>query len=351
MLFSYSNPVFPDYFADPFVLQHAGGYYAFGTAPRTCPRERAIPVLYSDDLAHWTALGGALELLPECLDVPLFDRRHYWAPEVVERRGTFWMFYSCSAGRCDRDGLCVGSQRLRLATSKRPEGPFRDVGALFARDEFCIDPHPFCDPATGQWYLYFARNLTDRHGLPGTALWVVPLGDDMRPVGPASVVMRASADWHVYHRNAPAFGQMWKAWHTLEGPHIIVRDGRYYCLYSGGSWQGEGYGVGYGVADHPLGPWRDERAHEGASFLRSTADQRGPGHNSVVLGPDKQTSFVVYHAWDADHTARRMCIDPLVWSQDGRPHCDGPTRGTRSLWLGEPQHSILTRQREWDLAA
>ena len=50
----------------------------------------------------------------------------------------------------------------------------------------------------------------------------------------------------------------------------------------------------------------------------------GPGHNSVVLGPDGRTHFVVYHAWDPARTARRMCIDPLVFTADG-PRCLGPT--------------------------
>ena len=127
-------------------------------------------------------------------------------------------------------------------------------------------------------------------------------------------------------------GQVWDAWHTLEGPHVTFHNGRYYCFYSGGAWLGGGYGVGYGVADHPLGPWHDEWAHEGATVLQGVADSVvGPGHNSLVLGPDDQTLFMVYHAWDAEMTARRMCIDPLVWTSDGRPRCDGPSIETRCI--------------------
>jgi GH43 family beta-xylosidase len=58
----------------------------------------------------------------------------------------------------------------------------------------------------------------------------------------------------------------------------------------------------------------------------------GPGHNSVVIGPDGQTPFVVYHAWDLNRTARRMCIDPLLWTNDG-PKCDGPSVGERTVAL------------------
>ena len=43
-----------------------------------------------------------------------------------------------------------------------------------------------------------------------------------------------------------------------------------------------------------------------------------------MLGPDGETQFLVYHAWDAGGKARKMCIDPLVWTPDG-PVVDGPT--------------------------
>src|SRR5205085_5871374 len=41
---TYTNPVYADYFADPFVLRHEGRYYAYGTAPFST---RTIPALES----------------------------------------------------------------------------------------------------------------------------------------------------------------------------------------------------------------------------------------------------------------------------------------------------------------
>ena len=78
------------------------------------------------------------------------------------------------------------------------------------------------------------------------------------------------------------------------------------------------------MADHVLGPYR-EAEPSGPQVLRGVPGHvLGPGHNSVVLGPDGRTQFIVYHAWDPGRTARRMCIDPLVWTPDG-PRCAGPT--------------------------
>jgi GH43 family beta-xylosidase len=111
-------------------------------------------------------------------------------------------------------------------------------------------------------------------------------------------------------------------WHTLEGPFVRRRNGRYYCLYSGGSWEGPTYGVAYAVADHPLGPWLEQP--DVPPLLVTVPDQVvGPGHVSVTTGPTGG-DVLVYHAWDAGLSARRMCIDPLAWTDDG-PKLSGPT--------------------------
>ena len=314
----YANPVWPGYMADPFVLRSGGVYYAFGTAPRDERNGRHFRLLRSEDLAHWENLGGALTPL----DGP--GLTHYWAPEVAERDGTFYMYYS--AGGPSGDG-----HRLRVATADRPEGPFTDTGRLILPDEpFSIDASPFRDPQDGRWYLFFAKDFLDGDR-PGTGTAVIPLADDMVSLaGKMRTVVRASADWQIFERDRPWLGRAWEKWHTVEGPFCVFHEGLYYCLYSGSLWNGPDYGVGYGVAEHPLGPWRDASA-DGPSVLRGIPGEvLGPGHNSVVLGPDGRTEYVVYHAWDPEMTARRMCIDPLVWTPDG-PCCAGPTSTVQAV--------------------
>lgn len=314
----YRNPVWSEYLADPFVLRSGGLYYAYGTgSDEGNGRQRdgrVFPVLSSPDLVHWTSLGGALEPFSPARTV------NYWAPEIAEHNGTFYMYYAA-------DG------RLRVATATQPQGPFVDAGRdLFPDEPFTIDASPFRDPKDGRWYLFFAKDYFDERVGTGTA--VVPLADDMMtPAAAPRLVVRASSDWQIYERNRTWYEKVWPAWHTVEGPFVLEHEGRYYCLYSGGCWQGPDYGVSYAVADHPLGPYRDEWSHSGPAVLRGIPGKvLGPGHNSVVLGPDDRTQFVVYHAWDAAKTARRLCIDPLEWTPDG-PRCVGPTTEEQNLFL------------------
>ena len=320
MQLTYQNPVYPEYFADPFVMLVDGVYYAYGTGSGVLADGRAFPVLRSHDLVQWVPLGGALEL-PEGAASSMC-----WAPEVVERDGNFFLFYSSALGD-------EANHRLRVAVANNPSGPFRDTGGLLLPDEgFSIDAHPFRDPRDGQWYLFFAKDFFDER--VGTGIAVAPLANDMRSItGPAATVVRASADWQIYERNRTHYGQHWDAWHTVEGPFVQFHENRYYCFYSGGSWLTPQYGLSYAVADNVMGPYEDQWSAEGPAVLRGVPGKVvGPGHNSVVTGPDGRTPFVIYHAWDVAQTARRMCIDPLLWTADG-PRCDGPSFEVRTLEL------------------
>ena len=314
----YRNPVWPHYFADPFALRAGDGmYYAYGTAPPAADGKQ-FPVLRSPNLVQWEYVGHALAPVPGAV--------RYWAPEVAEKDGRYYLYYSATTSESDEH------HRLRVAVSDAPAGPFVDSGRMLMPDAgFTIDAHPFRDPRTGKWFLYYATDYT-ADAPHGTGLAVVPLGDDLVSVaGEPRIVVRASCPWHIYEKNRNYMGRVWDAWHCIEGPFVLFHDGRYYCLYSGGAWHTENYGLGYAVADDPLGPWHDEFAIHGPTVLKGIPGRvLGPGHNSVVIGPDGKTQFVVYHAWDTQRTARRMCIDPLFWTEHG-PKCDGPSTEPRTM--------------------
>ena len=307
---TYRNPVYDAYFADPFVLAVDGGYVAIGTG--AAMGDRVFQVLTSPDLITWTPHGGALDRVSPELG------SDYWAPEVAERDGRWYMYYSVGHGD-------VG-HHLRVAVADQATGPYRDQGVNLTPDEpFAIDPHPFRDD-DGTWYLFYARDVLAGDRV-GTMLAVDVLDDMTRLRGATQTVLEPSADWQLYLRGRRMYGRDYD-WHTLEGPFVRKHDGRYFCFYSGGSWQNDGYGVAYAGADHPLGPWSEPPE---TPRLLSTVPGKviGPGHNSVVTTP-AGADVIVYHAWDPELTARRMCIDPLRWSAEG-PSVEGPSTEPRSL--------------------
>jgi len=305
---TYTNPVYPRDLPDPFALRFNGVYYAFATG--RADDGRYFPILSSRDLVSWEAHAGALDPLE------LEGAEQYWAPEVAYSEGRFYMYYA--VGR-DADP----DHHLRLATAEHPLGPWTDAGVnLTPHEIFAIDAHPFRDPADGRWYLFYARDdLSPPYA--GTGVVVDELLAMDRLAGQPREVIRPYADWQVFELQRAIKKNL--DWYTVEGPFVLPVEGRYLCFYSGGRWENPNYGVAYALADHPLGPWLDDVNHPGPQVLTTSPGKViGPGHNSVITGPDLLTPYLLYHGWDPEGTARYPRIDLLRWNE-GRPACSGPT--------------------------
>jgi GH43 family beta-xylosidase len=330
---SYRNPVIGDYLGDPFVWQHEGRYFAIGTGREDATgmagdhsSASIFPLYVSTDLAHWTRTGKAL-VRPYATHGYTF-----WAPEVIFVEGVFYLYYSV--------GFEDTLHHLRVATSRQPLGPYLDAGVRLtslASCPFAIDPHPFHHD--GRYYLFYASDFLDERDergapvKPGTALVVQELDTMLTLVPGATTVLRARHPWQRFAADRPIYGSRYD-WHTLEGPCVVKHAGRFYCFYSGGRWDSERYGVDYAVADHPLGPYEESGAEAGPRVLRSVPGTwLGPGHNSVVCGPDGTTEYVFYHAWDPDFRRRQACVDALAWTSLG-PRVAGPSSTLESIALG-----------------
>ncbi len=315
----YKNPVYDEYFADPFVLHHEGQYYAYGTGPRS-PEGKAFPLLQSANLIDWQPKGWAL--VPAGGD-------DFWAPEVAFHAGVFYLYYSAH-------GINHHDHQLRVATSPHPLGPFEDAGRVLVPDQpFTIDPHPFKDE-DGQWYLFYSQDFLtiDDPYRVGTGIVVDRMLDMLTLAGQPRVVIRPHADWQLFKAERSMYGAVYD-WHTIEGAALRFHNGRYYCFYSGGAWERENYGISYVIAEKILGPYRLPADNPQLVLGSFPGHVIGPGHNSFTAWADGQ-EFIIYHAWDSNMTARRMCIDPLQW-HDSRPVVAGPT------WM--PQ--IVKKLSEW----
>jgi beta-xylosidase len=306
----HGNPVYGSYLADPFVWKSGDTYYAIGTGELEAKGQtvgKIFPIIHSTDFVQWQFASNAL-VRPE----PALGT-HFWAPEVTEADGKFYLYYS--VGHDDKN------HQLRVAISDSPQGPYEDCekALIDPRDcPFAIDPHVFRDD-DGQRYLFYARDFLDTaQGFrAGTGIAARRM-KSMTELGEReAIILRARSDWQRFQSNRPMYGRAWD-WHTLEGPFVRKHEGRYYCLYSGGRWETENYGVDYGVAEQVLGPYSDEGNEDGPRVLRTVPNQLiGPGHNSMTIGPDGETEFIVYHAWDKEMKARQMFLDPIVWTPAG----------------------------------
>lgn len=239
-------------FGDPFIMLYDNQYYAYGTNAAD-----GIAVYVSKDLKEWKYSGIALSKEDSYAD------KWFWAPEVYEINGKFYMYYSAD------EHVCV-------ATSESPMGPFRQMEKVpMIPSEKAIDNSLFIDD-DGTPYMFFVR-FND-----GNNIWSVELEKDYCTIKPETMrhCFSVTEEWE----------NIWPR--VVEGPFVIKHKGLYYMTYSANSYESQDYAVGYAVASSLSGTWTKS---EDNPVLRRPGALVGVGHNSLFK--DKSGKLrIVFHS-------------------------------------------------------
>lgn len=305
---TYRNPVVEDNCPDPSVVRlDEGGaptFYMVCTSNFNALTDK-FPIRRSPDLVHWERVGFVF--LKD--QRPTWARADFWAPEI-DRVGDHFVAYF--AARDETGHLVLGA-----AVADRPEGPYKDLGKPFLREDFggVIDPHYFEDE-DGRSYLYWKE---DRNALvppEATPIVVQELSTDgLHFKGPRTSVLTSDKPWEGG---------------VVEGPWVMRRDGTYYLFYSGNTFNSERYATGVARAPSPLGPFEKLPA----PIVHSNPLWIGPGHGAVVrAGNDDWYVYAAWQpgridiSWDRPLYPRMALLDRLTWDQ-GWPRIQGGTPST-----------------------
>ncbi len=288
------NPVLNGYYADPEVLysNKTGKFYLYPTSDGFNGWSgNYFKAFSSQDLSSWKDEGIILDL-PK--DVRWADR-NAWAPTIAEKKvaGSYRYFYYFSA-----------AQKIGVAVSEEPAGPFRDSGKPLIQGhpkglDFGqeIDPDVFTDPVSGKSYLYWGNGY----------MAAAPLNDDMISIDTSRISIITPDDTY------------------REGTEIFFRNGKYYFMWSENDTRDADYAVRYGIADSPTG----KIIIPGKNRILSRKDSEGiygTGHNSILKIPGKDEWYIVYHRFtrpkgilmgEAAGFNREVCIDRLYFNEDG----------------------------------
>lgn len=310
---TYTNPVGGDIrMGDPFILFHDGQYYLYGTAGRD-----GFQCWRSSDLVHWESLGYAYQRTEDSWGVTLF-----WAPEVTEYRGRFYMVYSCQ-GR-DKDA----GFRLGIASGDSPAGPFVELRSPWLDNGWsCIDAHLFIDD-DGTPYLFFDKVgaiTTPTFSLYGI-IYALRLTPDLTAAaGEPVLCAQADQPWEELDPKHPS--------RCNEGAFVFKHGKTYYMTYSSGHYASAKYAIGYSTASSPLGPWTKSLDNP-LLISNAAANVSGPGHSCMTLSPDGKEMFIVYHAHaDPSNPSgnRTVNIDRVTIDEKGKLHVAGPTRSPQPM--------------------
>ncbi|WP_219836122.1 glycoside hydrolase family 43 protein [Paenibacillus sp. R14(2021)] len=303
----YKNPLNIRNIGDPFILRTTDGkYYCYPTSA-----QNGYKVWSSEDLIEWTDEGFVYE--KERND-KAWGYKQFWAPEVVEREGQFYMYYT--ARWSEKDSLRIG-----VAIAESPTGPFVDVfdRPLFDFGYAAIDAHVMLGD-NGTYYLYYSRDCSENivNGRHESHIYGFELDDDMlTPKQEGKLLLQPDQEWEF--KSGPD-------WLWNEGPFVVRNNGLYYLMYSANCFAHRDYSVGYAVSEYPLGPYRK---YEHNPILFSDCEEiSGPGHHSVTDSPDRTELFIVYHTHSDPVVGggdRQVCMDRMAFREDGSIVVHGPT--------------------------
>lgn len=204
---------------DPFVLPYRGRYYLYGTRGASCwGSDDGTDVYVSKDLQHWE---GPTEVFHAPIN--FWADRNFWAPEVHEYCGAFYLFMSFKA-----ENGCRGTQILKADS---PLGPFfpHGNGPVTPRDWECLDGTLYIE-TDGTPYIVFCHEWTQIHDgamcacrlkadLSGAAGEPVLLFHASEPSWAARGVSDYVTDGPFFHRTAS--GQLLLLWSSLiDGNYI-----------------------------------------------------------------------------------------------------------------------------------
>lgn len=328
---------------DPYILSAPDGkYYMYGTGGVG----DGFCCYVSENLADWDYLGRVYRGNTDSS----WTKSCFWAPEVYERDGKYYMFFSAD-WKVNPNGE-KENFRIGVAVSDFPYGPFRDISdkPLFDPGYPVIDANVLFDD-NGKCYLYYSR-CCYRHPVEtelsewarNTGLfneieesWIYGvelesdfsgiIGEPVLLLCPPETMSDRQTEWE---SRSVISGEANRRW--TEGSYIIRRGPKYYMMYSANFFGGEHYAVGYATSESPLGPFT--KSPDNPVLEKNTGkggDVTGVGHNSIVFSKDGRQMYCVYHGRTRKTGNERVVFIDRMKIRNGKLKVFGPTTGNQAI--------------------
>ena len=318
---TFTNPVVNSDHPDPGVLRLADGSFVAVTTSNDA--SNSFPILTSPDLVNWQERGY---VFPEGKQ-PEWTVSDYWAPEIHEVDGKYYVIYTAREGSTKL--LSLG-----IAYSDQPLGPFIDKGEPMLQNLTVpvgvIDVTYFREE--GKDYLIWKTD--DNAQNKPTHIFIREFDFiTLSFVESSEIVelLRSDRDWES---------------NINEGPWMIKHGDLYFLFFSASGFTDPKYSVEVARSHSLFGPfekkstpilhtdWDLEMYGVDSSFV-------GPGHCSAVWLEEKGSWWMVFHAWKfgkvGQEPGRVMLIDEVEISQEGWPQMKRqafPTVSAQPLPLG-----------------
>ncbi|KAI1430037.1 glycosyl hydrolase [Xylaria sp. FL1777] len=284
------NPFVDGWYADPDTEFYDGKYWVFPTSSYPYDQQTYLDAFSSVDLIHWEKHANILTIANV-----KWATRAVWAPAPISRNGKYYLYFGANdiqEGEPE-EGVIGG---IGVAVADKPEGPYVDaIGKPLIGEYYNgaqpIDQDVFIDD-DGQAYIFYGGHSHCN---------IAKINDDMISVGQFD--------------DGTSFKEITPEGY-VEGTQMIKRNGKYYLMWSEGSWTGPNYSVSYAISDSVTGPFIKL-----AKILeQDSAVAKGSGHNGVINIPNTDIWYIIYHRRplsETDGNHRVLAYDRMYFNEDG----------------------------------
>lgn len=301
---------------DPSIIREGHTWYVFATGK--APDGGQFAVRCSDDREHWKLCGHVFDRIPEWIHQRSPQTSELWAPDISHEDGVYRLYYAYSVFGKNTSGIALAENRT--LDPRSPQYHWEDKGLVLeskATDNFnAIDPN-------------FVRDAQGRDWLVFGSFWD---GIKLHRLNAAGKLSQQDQKYYALARRArpanaePAPHGLPPNWEAVEAPFIVHHGGFYYLFTS---WDlccrgvKSTYRTMVGRSQAITGPYLDKTGKPltqggGTDLLTGNARWRGPGGESLWMGPDGH-DLIVFHAYDAKTGVPFMQLSTVTW-EGGWPH-------------------------------
>ncbi len=248
---------------DPFVLEHKGVYYLYGTG--------LAPIGYGCvtgvDLKNWSAPVTVCEPTGSCDGVG-----DWWAPECHCYNGAFYLFATYRSAATGKRGVAI----FRAAD---PLGPFEIItdGHITPKDRDAIDGTLYVDGNGQPWMVYVGEWTSNEDGV-GDMMAAKLSGDLTRFVSEPILLFRATDG----RRSSGGI---------TDGPFLYqTKNGRLLMLWSNMDSKGYCVRIAYSSNGQVDGKWRQQPG----DLYQKTKHHSDGGHGMLFTAPDGTLTLAIH---------------------------------------------------------
>ena len=295
---------------DPVMAYEDGKYYLLATgmgiswATSTDRKTWEVqPTPFLKDIPGWTRDS-----------VPGF-RNHVWAPDIIQKDGTWWLAYSCST-------FGKNTSAIGLMASERLSGPWRDCGPIVCsregRDQWnAIDPNFVIDDKGTPWLTW---------GSFWDGIQLARLDHSMHlATKPVTIARRVAL--RDTSKAEPNPTSRFAGRNAIEAPFIFKHNGWYYLFVS---WDyccrgaKSNYRVAVGRSKTVSGPYLDRSGKDmaqggGTIILEGDKKEYEAAGHCAAYNMNGEDIFICHGYATKQNGAALLVQRRIEWTTDGWP--------------------------------